>query len=631
MEYTLTDVRYWLIKHSYIFVIFVLISIITVSGYEFVQQQKQIEIEDAHHDLAIIADLKVSQIVAWRKERLVEASSLYSNAMMSHRIAEYLKGTENTLIHTEIHTWMKDLCDVAGYNNLMLFSVDGKLIASNPEHVNQPQRHYLDRVKTAVQKQVIFLSDLHYDEDTDIIDIDLAIPVMHKENGRTRCIAVLLIEYAPQKYLYPLIKTWPSQSYSGETLLVKRDGNDVLFLNALRFKPDSALKFRVPLTSSEMPAVHAALGQEGLFEGIDYRGVHVIAATRIIPDSPWAIVTKIDMQEILEPVSKRVWYVVGTCILILLASSMALFLWWKRKQEAFLRNQYETEREYNHELKQAQQSLLEANNHLEERVCRRTEELSDSNRQLRQVISERKQIEDKLAQSRKLETIGQIVGGVAHEVRNPLNAILSITEALFREKEIEDNPEYSQYIYHIRTQVKRLANLMNDLLDLSKPISTASLQSVPLLAICRESMELWKVSGMAKNKNGVIKEAYSAAETMVIVDSTKLQQAIFNLLENAGNHSPEGSTIILQVSEKVSDTGMAFVYIIDTGNGIPEDSLCRVFEPFFSKRRGGTGLGLSLVKHYIENMGGSVKIWNNNPPPGCTAELCIPLAVMEHE
>ena len=118
MEYTLTDVRYWLIKHSYIFVIFVLISIITVSGYEFVQQQKQIEIEDAHHDLAIIADLKVSQIVAWRKERLVEASSLYSNAMMSHRIAEYLKGTENTLIHTEIHTWMKDLCDVAGYNNL---------------------------------------------------------------------------------------------------------------------------------------------------------------------------------------------------------------------------------------------------------------------------------------------------------------------------------------------------------------------------------------------------------------------------------------------------------------------------------------------------------------------------------
>jgi two-component system NtrC family sensor kinase len=77
---------------------------------------------------------------------------------------------------------------------------------------------------------------------------------------------------------------------------------------------------------------------------------------------------------------------------------------------------------------------------------------------------------------------------------------------------------------------------------------------------------------------------------------------------------------------------MAVVRIIDSGRGIPEENLPRIFDPFYSNRRGGTGLGLSLVKHFIENMGGSVRIWNNDPPPGCSAELCIPLAVKEqHE
>jgi two-component system NtrC family sensor kinase len=228
-----------------------------------------------------------------------------------------------------------------------------------------------------------------------------------------------------------------------------------------------------------------------------------------------------------------------------------------------------------------------------------------------------------------LETIGQIAGGVAHEVRNPLNAILSITEALFREKEIGDNPEFAPYIQHIRTQVNRLANLMNDLLDLGKPISASNLREVPLQEVCRTTAELWRVSGMAANRTVLVTEKEGISEALVMADYDKLQQVIFNLLENAGNHSPADSTIVIQTTEHLEQSGMAVVRVIDSGRGIPEESLTRVFEPFFSDRRGGTGLGLSLVKHFIENMGGNVRIWNNTPSPGCTAEIHIPLAAKE--
>jgi two-component system NtrC family sensor kinase len=171
---------------------------------------------------------------------------------------------------------------------------------------------------------------------------------------------------------------------------------------------------------------------------------------------------------------------------------------------------------------------------------------------------------------------------------------------------------------------------MNDLLDLGKPVSAATIHALPLLELCRETMDLWKVSGMAENRQVVISAAGDATATRVLADSGRLQQVIFNLLENAGNHSPAGSTIILHLPEPVPDSGMALVQIADTGRGIAEENLSRIFEPFYSDRRGGTGLGLSLVKHFIENMDGSVRIWNNDPPPGCTAELSIPLAGKEH-
>ncbi len=663
----------------------------------------------------------------------------------------YLNGRDSAAAFKEVQGWMETLKIATGYSNVILFRPNGEVLASAVP-ITKTLAGDRDLIKAAVQNKEVALSDLHIHDDHGEFDINLIIPIVDPDSGSSDCIAVIAIDINPLVHLYPLLRSWPTPSRTGENLLVRHDGDEVLYLNELRFKDDSALTLRQPLTGKDTPAVRAALGQEGVFEGLDYRGEKVIAAVRVIPGSPWAIICKVDTLEALEPVSSRIRYVVATCILVLLASGLAFSLWWKQKKETYLLTLYDSELKFNRELKLAEQSLQDANNLLEERVAARTEELSYSNTKLKQEIAERKQVEEllrkhfeailqspvaivitdlegsiefvnpkfteysgysyeevigqnprilkseltppevhrqmwetiiagqvwegdlcnrkksgelfwehakllpvknqdgiitnfmafkeditkhrlleeKLLQSRKLETIGQIAGGVAHEVRNPLNAILSITEALFREKEFDDNPEYAPYVQHIRTQVNRLANLMNDLLDLGKTVSATTIHALPLLELCRETIELWKVSGMAENRQVVISAAGDAAATRVMADSGRLQQAIFNLLENAGNHSPAGSTIILHLPEPVPDSGMARVQIADTGRGIAEENLSRIFEPFYSDRRGGTGLGLSLVKHFIENMDGSVRIWNNDPPPGCTAELSIPLAGKEH-
>ena len=88
-------------------------------------------------------------------------------------------------------------------------------------------------------------------------------------------------------YLYPLIQSWPTSSRSGETLLVRREGDAVVYLNELRHRTNTALSLRVPLAQDDLPAARAVLGQQGQFQGLDYRGVEVLADLRPVPGSPW--------------------------------------------------------------------------------------------------------------------------------------------------------------------------------------------------------------------------------------------------------------------------------------------------------------------------------------------------------
>jgi signal transduction histidine kinase len=117
----------------------------------------------------------------------------------------------------------------------------------------------------------------------------------------------------------------------------------------------------------------------------------------------------------------------------------------------------------------------------------------------------------------------------------------------------------------------------------------------------------------------------SGAERIFVwSDGTRLQQVFINLLDNAAQHTPPGGRVLLEVLEP--EGGFGVVRVVDQGPGIPEADRERVFAPFFTTRKKGTGLGLSIVKHIVEAHEGLATIANNDPPPGLTAEVRLPLA-----
>jgi PAS domain S-box-containing protein len=235
-------------------------------------------------------------------------------------------------------------------------------------------------------------------------------------------------------------------------------------------------------------------------------------------------------------------------------------------------------------------------------------------------ITERKLMEKELAQSREMKLLGQITSGVAHEVRNPLNAILAISEAMFQD--FSENQEYAEYLDRIRKQVNRLSVLMNDLLELGKPIPPAGMRITPPEKLCSSAIDLWKQYHKDSDKKIVFVDGVLNNGIMFYVHRGKLQQVLINLLDNAAQHSPVNGEIemILQNAED----GLVHISIHDQGPGVEQKNLLQMFEPFFTTRTSGTGLGLSIVKHIVEMHGGTVVARNRNPGPGLSVEIQIP-------
>ena len=165
-------------------------------------------------------------------------------------------------------------------------------------------------------------------------------PILDESHGG-RVIGILVLRIDPEIYLYPFIRRWPTASRTAETLLIRRDGNSVLYLNELRFQKETALRLRISLENKDVPAVKAVLGEEGIAEGIDYRGAAVVAALRQVPDSPWFLIARMDASEAFGPINERLQEISIMALLLLLGAGAAMGFIWRQQEACFYRDQYQ--------------------------------------------------------------------------------------------------------------------------------------------------------------------------------------------------------------------------------------------------------------------------------------------------
>jgi PAS domain S-box-containing protein len=165
--------------------------------------------------------------------------------------------------------------------------------------------------------------------------LDFVVPLFKYTASGPKALGAVLLHTRASAYLFPLIQTWPTASRSAETLLVRRDGDTVQFLNDLRHRQGSSLTLRLPLSSLELPAAVAVRENRiQTLQGRDYRGVPVLAAVRPVRGTDWLLVAKVDLNEVQRPLYQLVLWVALVALVAIVAVGFILRRLWRQQAQS---------------------------------------------------------------------------------------------------------------------------------------------------------------------------------------------------------------------------------------------------------------------------------------------------------
>ena len=230
---------------------------------------------------------------------------------------------------------------------------------------------------------------------------------------------------------------------------------------------------------------------------------------------------------------------------------------------------------------------------------------------------ERIRLKDQLAQAKHLSSLGEMVAGVSHEIRNPLGIISSSAELLKKKMAPQDNLNAIADI--VVAEARRLNDIITDFLNYARP-------KKPNRSLCRVDEVITKnihfLDQQIKENGYVIKTFFDDEIPVIMADGDMLYQAFLNLLINGMQAMPHGGEIYVTIE---TGDGSLWVYIEDEGEGVSASVMEKIWDPFFTTKEKGTGLGLGIVRNIIEANDGMIRI-DNRSEKGARVSVKFPLS-----
>jgi signal transduction histidine kinase len=588
---------------------------IGAAGYSYLNVQQAHALREKHHDLAAIATLKTRQIADWRAERLAEAQSILTTSFIVSHAQHYLaSGGRGEAEKQALLAWMSAPRHARHYRCVFLFDPAGEVRLTSCNGKLSPCKLTRPAVLDAMHTREVKFLDFHVVASAEKTHLSLFVPLLEETHGEKRVIGALAFEIDPAHFFYPLIQSRLTPSATAETLLVKREGDSVLYLNSLRHSQAAPLTLRHPLSDTAQPAVKAVLGTEGEFTGTDYRRVEVLAALRKVPGSPWFLVTKVDRAEVEAPLRDRLLLVAAICLLLIALTAFAVILLWRQQQMRFdlARHQFEED------------LLHQANLELEKRVAERT-------LALRQEIAGHRQTEKALNESleelsRSNADLEQFAYVASHDLQEPLRMVASFVQLLARRYRSQLDQDAREFIDYAVEGVMRMQRLINDQLSYALVgIDTRPLEMTDANAVLAEVLA---------NLKPLIEENHAEISQdvlpMVPAIHSQFGQLLQNLVGNAIKfHGAE--TPRIHVSARREGDVWRFS-VRDNGIGIERayfEQIFLLFKRLHSREKyPGTGIGLAICKRIVERHHG--RIWVESAPgKGATFYFTLPATLEE--
>jgi diguanylate cyclase (GGDEF)-like protein/PAS domain S-box-containing protein len=322
-----------------------LMLIITGVGYFVYSRLQQSETLQIQQNLAAIANLKLDQVNGWMSRNKTNVEVVSNNSLTADRVEKWLRrGARPDADAQWLHSRLEFIRKHYSYSELSLLDVDGKILMTTGKDLPDMSVHQALLRQASDQKQPV-LGDLHWKAHPDgatSISLPMAAPLTPSDAGGA-VVGYFWVEFDIENFLFPLIESWPTPSRTAETLIVRRDGDDVLYLNEMRNKKGTALKLRLPADHPTLATAQAVRGATGFISGTDNEGDAVIGYASAIPGTPWLMVAQIDTKEVYAPIRNMTLAITATTLVLLLISGFLLFLWWRQRKAQYQAAQLQSE------------------------------------------------------------------------------------------------------------------------------------------------------------------------------------------------------------------------------------------------------------------------------------------------
>lgn len=609
-----------------IFSIFIISVIVIIQGIQLfgipfsaVNGRLEEERQEAFKNMSFIADLKENQLLRWMEEVRgnvhIAAKDYFivSEVNLLRETTYELAG--NNLRHTELllqpgyknhYEALSDhfntMISVYGrYSNIqivdpetgkILFSVDSSYVG-----VDISEEYYFkDSIETLAARtsDVLLLqqgaSPVVYF--TDIIN-----------NQDGELVAVLIAEVEIDKIIQSMLLTGEAMGTSGETVLVNQDSR---ILAPLKYPlPDGSIAMPLSFQIEALPATLAATGTDGIIESDDYRNIPVLAAfrhIRVASDLGWGMVVKIDQTEIFAPLQRELLRTVliglGSMIMTII---LTIFI--ARRITDPIRS-----------ISDAAEEIAKGNLNIQVPVVG-SYETSTAAKTFNIMVKRIKDVQEEMTRQERLVTLGQFSGNISHELRNPLGTIDASVYYLKRRLKDADE-KVKANLDRIKSSVDSSTAIIESLLNLTR-MKEPQRKKIGLLHTTSDALTTSNLPAMVN-----VAQNFPEQEVMIDGDREQLRMAFKNILKNAVDAMDGKGTLTITVH--TTTEGWAEVSFADTGSGISDENIEKIFQPLFSTKAKGIGFGLSITRMIIDRHGGNIMA-KSEPGKGATIVIHLPL------
>src|SRR3990167_9488225 len=545
--------------------------------------------------LTSIADLKKSELNSWLEERLTDTSVIVRNKVLAAAATSLLQQRRRC---ESVYQLMNSETARINYNRVLenlhalkqfykhynvISIIDGAngevVISTYPDIVGKTLSSFNSYIDV-LEKQDVAVKDVYTSELMGQNWMTYYCPVLMTDTFTLESsdviVGVILLDVNVKNSVEPLIHSWPGMGKTGETLLVRREGDNIVYLNDLRHKQGAALKFTSPILSTfDIPSVLSSRGEEGIKESKDYRGVNVIAigvsfANRIT-------------QPILQLAQGAKSIGSGNLDHRIPITS--------QNEVGILAGEFN----------QMAAKLKESYSNLEQKVEEKTSQL---------------------LRAERLAAVGELAAEVAHEINNPLGGLRNFASML--ENEPENISQTRKYAPLMLEGLKRVEMIVKRLLTFSRPYALHISENY-INNIINNSIEF--IEHRIEPGHVLIHKELNASLPPIYIDADHISQVFINIMVNALESMPNGGTLTIQTDTCKKHKECVTVCIVDTGCGISDKIIDKIFEPFFNTKNKegekGLGMGLAISKRIIEDHHGEISV-ESKVGQGTTFSVCLP-------